>query len=214
MGRAQDQRTTAARACAAVAVVALGLGLAACSPDPEPAPEETTTRIVEDPSTGTTTETPSPSPTETPTLTPEEENIAAAKQTVVDYYAAVDEVARGGYSTWTDKLIGYWASPDVANLNSVAFQAAADQGRRSDGATKISGFAVLEYTANPDQPGYERVHLEYCGDYTETTTYDRDGAVIPPSNLDRFTWAAILQRQEDGRWAFAELESMTDRACT
>ena len=66
VGRAQDQRTTAARACVAVAVVALGLGLAACSPDPEPAPEETTTRIVEDPSTGTTTETPSPSPTETP----------------------------------------------------------------------------------------------------------------------------------------------------
>lgn len=210
VGRERGRWTTAGAAACAVVV---GFGLGACTPDEEPTPTETPFSVTEEPSTETVSPTPTPTPTETPTLTPEEANIEAAKQTVIEYHRLVDEVASEGYGTWTDKLIGYWGAPAVSNLYSVSFQASADQGRRGEGSTAISSIAVLEYLGSGAADSLDRIKLEYCADYANTTTYDNAGNQLAPSGLNRFVWGATLQKQVGGRWSYVELTSYNDRSC-
>lgn len=210
VGRVRGFRATAA---GAACLVVIAFGLSGCTPEEEPTPSETTTGVTEEPSTETASPTPTPTPTETPTLTPEEVNVEAAKQTVIEYHRLVDEVASEGYSTWTDKLIGYWGAPAVSNLYSVSFQASADQGRRGEGSTEISSIVVLEYLGSGTADSLDRIKVEYCADYASTATYDNAGNQLAPSGLNSFVWGATLQKQVDGRWSYVELTPYNDRPC-
>ena len=208
-GRFGGRATAVGAACLGV----VAFGLSGCTPEEEPTPSETASSVTEEPSTETASPSPTPTPTEAPTLTPEEVNVEAAKQTVIEYYAKVDEVAQEGYGTWTEKLLSYWGSPSVSDVNSAIYQAAADEGRTSQGDSVVASIEALAYTPDPTNSNHEQLSVEYCTDYSAIEIRDSQGAVIERTTPTRFTWSAQLQRQTDGRWTFAELQPQIDRTC-
>lgn len=212
MGRLTWTRTTTAGALGALT---LALALAGCSPDQEPAPSPTTVaETTEAPSpTPTPTETPSPTAEPTPELTVEQQHVAEAEQTIRDYHAAADEVGAEGFGTWTEKLYMFWGSPEVYEPTSAAFQASADQGRRTEGTTVIAAFTLLQYVPDPTQAGGEQVQLEYCADYSDLSTFAQDGSLIERTSPTRLTWEALLQHQPSGNWSMIKLAAKAEIPC-
>lgn len=194
-----------------VLAVACGLLVASCSPSEVPTPTPT---AVETTASPTPTETPTPTPTLTPTpVDPQTVNIAAAKQTVLDYTAAINSVYANGYATWSTTLPVFWGTPEVTDLGSAYFQQAADDGRRSEGELGADSLTVLLYVEDPTGGGHEQVRLEYCSDNSGVQTFSADGAVMPKGTPPRHIFEVLLQRQSDGRWTINEDIAHSDRIC-
>lgn len=194
------------------ALLSVGM-MAGCSPeaDPEPSPSSSTTaeptETVAEPK-----ETPTPTETATPP-TVEEQHIAEAEQTIRDYYAAVNRVASGGFSAWTEELIGFWGHPDVSTMYGSAFQNASDAGMRADGLTIIDSITAMEYTPDPGGGGTEKVRMGFCEDNSGVTTFSSDGSALPKGATDRFLWDVLMQHQADGRWTLNEMNPHPERSC-
>lgn len=179
-----------------------------------PSEDETTPT----PSTVTSTTTPPPPPPSTtpapsPTLSEEQVNTEAAKQTILDYTAALNEVGAEGFTTWPEKLSMYWGHPDVANPAGASLQASADAGQRTEGAVVVTTITVTEYVPDPTGDGHEQVRLEYCSDVSAVTTYSADGTVDQRESEPRFLTEVFMQHQSDGRWTINERNAQPDRTC-
>lgn len=192
--------------------ITLGLLLTACTPSDDPTPTSTST-----------SESPTPNPTETstseePTTEPSAEdpqavNIEAARQSLLDYIAAVNEVGTEGYTTWQEKLVMYWGTPEIANSLGAYYQTSADAGERSEGDAVVVSLEATEYIEDPSGAGKEQVRLEYCADNSAVTTYDAAGNPIAKTAPPRFTWSVLMQRQDVGPWTINERTPFVERIC-
>lgn len=198
---------SATRAGALVGSVLLAVGLvAACDTPASPTP----TPSLASPTTGATSESPTPTATPSPTPSAEETHIAEAKQTLLDYVTAVNEVANGGYVTWETRLPPFWGA-DFAPLEGAFYGQMAADGRRTEGGLVVDGIDAIEY--NPIPAGAERVRLEVCSDSSDVTYFEADGSVIEKPFTHRYIDEYLFQRQSDGRWVVIELTPHSDRPC-
>ncbi|GMA33203.1 hypothetical protein [Litorihabitans aurantiacus] len=182
-------------------------GVTACSPDEEPEPTESSTSAEP---TETATETPSPtaSETETPTLTPEEQNIEAAKLTVVEYYAALGRVGAASYATWQEELAHFWGPDLQAPLTSYYEQMAAT-GERTEGDVALSSFQVT-LPANPED--FPMADAVVCVDSSAVTSFEANGEQSERPST-RFPTQVRLQKQSDVFWTIEEIEPQPDQTC-
>lgn len=193
------------------AAITLGLLLTSCTTtndDPTPTPSTPTQ------STTPTPEATTPEPTQEPTTPdPKTANIDAAKQTLLDYISAVNDVAADGFTTWHEELPKYWGTPAIANPNSASYEARVEAGEASEGDIVIDSITVTEYVEDPTGAGHEQVRLEYCSDNSAVINYDSAGEVIPRTATPRFLWDVLMQRQDSGRWTINEQTPYVDQVC-
>lgn len=139
-------------------------------------------------------------------------NVEAAKQTVVEYYAKVDEVAAGGFLTWEADLSRYWGSPDLVESLSTGLQSAASMGLRGDGETVLSDIVVLSYTPDPTGSGFEQARLSFCEDNSAVSLFMPDGAMLPKTLPPRYVTTVDMQRSVDF-WALTSIDSSSETPC-
>lgn len=198
---------SATRAGALVGTVLLAVGLvAACDTPASPTP----TPSLASPTTGATSESPTPTATPSPTPSAEETHIAEAKQTLLDYYYVLNEVANGGYATWETRLPPFWGS-DFAALEGAYYRNMADTGRRTEGGVMLDGIGSIEYVSQP--AGAEQVRLTACSDNSGLTYFAADGSVIEKSLAPRYVVEYLLQRQQSGDWVIMEISPHSDQVC-
>lgn len=213
VGRGRGRFGGRATAVGAACLVVIAFGLSGCTPHEEPTPSDTTTSVTEEPSTETVSPTPTPTPTETPTLTPEEMNVEAAKQTVIEYYALVNEVSADGMTTWREKLDRFWGTPELKERRGATYQRAVDSGQTVQGTVAVELFDVIEYVPDPTNSQHEQVRLTYCADTSAAKTFDGAGVEVPRSAPGRYLWSALMQRQSEDVWTFTEMIPDIEAPC-
>ncbi|GMA33421.1 hypothetical protein [Litorihabitans aurantiacus] len=199
----------------AAGIAAVGLiagGLVACSPDdpPEPTGSSTATTSAEPSETETETPSPTASESETPTLTPEEQNIEAAKATVVEYYAAQAEVGAANFENWAATLLPYWGTVELTDYwGSVFAQAETDQ-LRTEGTASVEDFRA---TPTPGVDGRPSVQVTYCENNEAVRIYLPDGSEIPKAGQPRTSYSAVIEHRESGNWVFITLDQTKADGC-
>lgn len=204
MTRAHTPRAIAALTLgAALLLAACGNGDPGTDPTASPTPEPTTA----EPTT--------PEPTEEPTtLSEQDQHIQEAKDTVLTYYATVDEVGHRGFEDW-EVLQPYWGHPDISNPQSSLYQDALEAGQYTEGDTVITSITVLEYTPDPTSSGGEQVRMEFCTDTRDVTMLDADGTPteFATPGPDTFVTELKLQHINGERWTFIKRDPRLEEPC-
>jgi hypothetical protein len=189
------------RGCAGASAIALlGAGLAGCAAAAQE--QGATLTPADSPSQGS-------GPTEA-APDPEQEDVAAAKQLVVDYWATVDMTGQTEESDW--EAVGPYMTSDLWMLHGPVFEENARTGLRTEGDVEVESMTVREYL--PSASHNERVTIEACVDFSGRTTYDGDGTVIEPRTPDRYPNEYVVTHGGDGsQWMIAEITARTEETC-
>src|SRR5699024_1010720 len=149
----------------------LALTLTACDPeDPEPTPSPS--------STTTTTSSPGPTPTETasdestkePTQSYQDSQIEAAKQFVIDSYAAYAELAGNGYENWQQYVNKYYSGREVAAVQEAIIKQSRKEGEHTKGATEVVSITATQWEKGSN--GHDAVTFELCLDSRNVVIYE------------------------------------------
>jgi hypothetical protein len=162
------------------------------------------------PSPAVTSAAPEPSKTAPDPEQVREENIEAAQQVVVDYWAAVDKVGQTDDEDWWE--LEEFFSSDLWLSYRPQFEDNHDAGVRTDGAVRVATTTVTEYL--PSEAGLERITLESCLDFSDRTAFDGEGAAIEPVAPDRYVTEYVLAHSGSGTvWRIDETTARTEESC-
>jgi hypothetical protein len=159
----------------------------------------------------------SPAPAPEPSLDDaaqlEQDNVEAAEQLVVDYWATSAEVGARAYEDWQsafNPLVG----PNVWATYAETWAEREAEGARSEGAVEVDALTVTAY--EPSDNGFERVTLDACTDYSGITGFDGDGTPHERSADAplRYTTEYVLAHQGVGApWVVAEMTPRPEETC-
>ena len=218
---ARADRRVGHRVGLVVASLVLGV-LAACNPP------------VEDPSatsTSTPTATPTPTATAAPTseaptteaptpeveLTYEEERTAAAKQFVLDSYAASAEVANASYVGWEEMLTLYYlGAPDLYDSLRAFYEQSQAEGDYTVGAAVVTSMEITSWTDDSSEGDFDVVEMRICVDPASLRSFSADGAEHPEEILDH-PYPSSLKVMGQSRsplgWSFLSETPFGDETC-
>lgn len=154
-----------------------------------------------------------PAPTLDDAARLEQDNVDAAEQLVVDYWATSAEVGARGYEDWQaafNPLVG----PNIWATYAETWAEREAEGARSEGAVEVSDLTVTAY--EPSDNGFERVTLDACTDYAGITGFDGDGTPHERSADTplRYTTEYVVAHQGTGApWVVAEMTPRPEETC-
>lgn len=192
---------TPRRAAATVlAVLTVTLTGACNGSEPGPAPDPSASQISAPPQTGvpqtpsrSITPTPTPEPSKTPTPTPSPAD--AAKETVTEYYALLDQLLQDPKKPLDDLIE---VSRDPAYSEAVKrVNGYRNAGHRLKGDAQIVSIAVG--TPKGD-PGELKVGVDVCVDVSATDVVNKDGESVVAEDRPVEASDRLELQQEDGTW--------------
>ncbi|MEU2202447.1 hypothetical protein [Isoptericola sp. NPDC019482] len=154
----------------------------------------------------------SPSPSLDAAEQLEAENVAAAEETVKNYYHDVAEQGRAGYSDWEFVLVPYWSGEVLAD-QSERYARHHANGRTTRGQTEVVSMKVLDYTPSPGG-AFDTVRLEVCTDVSALRAFEDGEELERPADANlRFVTDLLLRNQNGERWTIHERTATGERAC-
>ncbi|RPF19499.1 hypothetical protein [Myceligenerans xiligouense] len=175
---------------------------------------------------------PEPSPTDSPTMAEASEpspagspspstaaqikakNIADAKASLREYYAATADVANNAYRNWEDKLGPFWGTRSSWQAMTTVYERNRQDGIHTEGAARVVAMTASQY--EPYTPGSEEVILEACIDFGAVKTFDNENRIVPrdASVPTRYYFTYALRHQGLGsKWTLISEERDQERTC-
>jgi len=153
------------------------LFLTACTgggEDPtDPTTDETTTQPAEDPTTE--------DPTDDPSQSYRDQQIEAAKEFILDFYATDDAVAQDGYENWEPRLFPFFTGEEeLWQLHSAGYRQSAEEGLSIEGETEVYSIEATDWEQAPeDAEGFDTITFDLCVDARDVQFLNEDGTANP-----------------------------------
>lgn len=163
---------------------ATALTLTACDTGDDPTPAPTSTAPTTSSPTPTPTETATEAPSEEPTQSYQDKQIEAAKQFVIDSYAASAELAANGYEGWQQFVNTYYSSQKLIDRYTAVYQQDAAEGGYLEGATEVVSITATEWEKDPTGSGHDAVTFDLCLDSRSVVAYNEDGSRAESQPMD------------------------------
>lgn len=177
----------------------------------DPTIDETTTEPADDPT--------SEDPSEEPTQSYRDQQIAAAEEFVLDFYATSAEVGHDGYENWEPRLFPFFTGDEeLWQLHSAGYRQNAEEGLSLEGGTEVYAIEATDWEEAPeDAEGFDTVAFDLCLDSRSAVRIDADGEEItdqtPPDH--RYPAEIEVMGQPDAElgWSLMQMEPDPEASC-
>ncbi|HLR94229.1 MAG TPA: hypothetical protein VK053_06870 [Jiangellaceae bacterium] len=136
----------------------------------DPTTDETTTEPTEDPTTEP--------PTDDPSQSYRDDQIAAAEDFILDFYATANEVRQDGYENWEPRLFPFFTGDDeLWQLHSGGYRQDAEAGISTEGTNDVYSIEATNWEEAPeDAEGFDTVTFDLCIDARSVVYLNEDGS--------------------------------------